>query len=146
MTKRKKPEDFKKTGRATVYSEELADKLCDIIASTNMSTKWLCAENPIFPSLDTLFKWITKYPIFSDKYYHAKKVQAQVAVDQILEIADESDKTDKARLQVDTRKWVAERMLPKVYGNHEELREKNEMLKELLSLREQLAEKNKKEF
>jgi len=36
---------------------------------------------------------------------------------EVLEIADTTDDPQKARLQVDARKWIASKLLPKVYGD-----------------------------
>ncbi len=70
---------------------------------------------------------------FSQQYASAREVQAEVWADEIVGIADEAtgdlttDKDGKAvvdhehiqrsRLRVDTRKWIASKLLPKRYGD-----------------------------
>jgi hypothetical protein len=71
---------------------------------------------------------------FADQYARARAVGYEVLADELIEIADsrsprrvvksngdEIDEEDpaavqRARLQVDTRKWMLSKMLPKVYG------------------------------
>ncbi len=69
---------------------------------------------------------------FWQQYVHAREAQAEVRADEIIEIADDgsSDFTkdddgkpiinhehiSRSRLRIDTRKWIAAKLLPKRYG------------------------------
>ncbi|HDV6632351.1 TPA: hypothetical protein RJX14_001139 [Legionella pneumophila] len=127
---------FIKRGRPTKYNTELGREICNIIASTSKGTKKLCAENSHWPCQDTLFTWLKTYPEFSEQYAQAKRCQVELLIDEILEIAD-NDLQDKftnshgeiifnnsaitrAKLRVDTRKWLASKLVPRVYGTRVE--------------------------
>lgn len=68
----------------------------------------------------TLAEWVLKYPEMGERYARARAEQAHVIADQALMIADEPAFTMEAvqrnRLRVDTRKWAASKLLPRVYG------------------------------
>ena len=59
---------------------------------------------------------------FSDQYARARQEGYAVLAEQLIESLDDND-TDPARLpiQVDTRKWMLSKMLPKIYGDKLEL-------------------------
>lgn len=120
-------------GRPTKYNFKLAQEICDIIASTSKGTKKLCAEHSHWPCQDTLFSWLRTYPEFSEQYAQAKICQIELLVDEILEISDDvsndcimnedgklvsnNSVISRARLKIDTRKWLAAKLVPKVYGS-----------------------------
>ncbi len=129
MTMEKK----KTVGRPTKYTENLADKICHAISNTSKGLSRICKENVDFPCRDTIHDWIKTNDVFSDKYTRAKQTQAEFLVDEILEISDYSaedtviddygkvkpnnELINRSRLRVDTRKWIASKVLPKVYGD-----------------------------
>ncbi len=120
-------------GRPSTYTTELAKEICDTISSSSKGTKTLCKENPHWPSQATLFTWLKNNEDFSEQYAQAKRMQIELLVDEILEIADDSSNdcvineqgtpvfsntmVTRAKLQIDTRKWLACKLLPRVYGN-----------------------------
>ena len=57
---------------------------------------------------------------------------------------------NRSRLRIDTRKWVAAKLVPRVYGDAKQLMELTDenasLQEELTELRTQLDEKNKKDF
>jgi hypothetical protein len=73
------------------------------------------------------------YPEFREKYEIARMLQAEFWSHEILEIADDStgdfiinehgdrvvdhENINRARLRVDTRKWLLSKLLPKRYGD-----------------------------
>jgi hypothetical protein len=83
------------------------------------------------PPVNTIYDWLWKDEAFSGKYARAKQVQAQRMVDELDKIASEKlyyedDKGNKRvdsgysqsqRLIADTRKWIACKLIPKVYGD-----------------------------
>jgi hypothetical protein len=51
------------------------------------------------------------------RYTRAKELQAENLAEEIIEIADgESEDVQRDRLRVESRKWVAAKLLPKKYG------------------------------
>ena len=126
------PKIKNKPGRPTTYTSELANEICDSIASSSKGTKKLCKENQHWPCQDTLFTWLKIYPEFSEQYAQAKRCQIEVFIDEILDIADDSSQDQvmntqgnivcnsefiaRSRLRIDTRKWLAAKLVPKIYG------------------------------
>lgn len=123
----------RKTGRPSAYTPAVASAICEALAD-DMSLRKLCAQ-PAMPSMTTVMRWLadeTK-PEFRLHYAHAREAQADFLAAEILEIADDSsgdiiiDKDGRprvnneviarARLRVDSRKWLASKMVPKKYGN-----------------------------
>ncbi len=106
-----------KVGRPTDYTSELATEICNAIACNSKGIKRLCKENPGWPSAFTIFKWLKENNVFSEQYARAKVVQITLIVDEMLDIAFDAEDVNKARLEIDTRKWLACKLMPKVYGN-----------------------------
>lgn len=121
------------------YSEELAEKICFMIANTSKSLREIC-EAEGMPNRTTIYDWLIKYKDFADKYAHAKLLQADLIAEEILEIADDSKNdteytefgekenkewVNRSRLRVDTRKWLASKLFPKRYGDRLEVDNKN---------------------
>jgi len=116
-----------KVGRPTLYSEELIDEICERI-SDGESIKDICADDEM-PKRTTIFRWLAKYEEFRNLYARAREEQADLIFDEVKKIADECggerdetgryvpDQVTKARLQIDTRKWQAAKLRPKVYGD-----------------------------
>jgi hypothetical protein len=151
-------------GRPSDYTAELAARICDVIASSSKGTKRLCAENPHWPCQDTLFSWLKKYPEFSEWYAKAKISQIEFLVDEILEISDDSSQdqfidaqgktvfnpqsVNRARLKIDTRKWLACKLVPRIYGlkPEDESRIDPKMEHEIREMKARLDEKNRKDY
>lgn len=156
----------RKVGRPSKYTPELAQEICDVVAVTSTSVKRMCKAHPHWPGEDTIFAWINKYPEFSKMYARAKQSQVEKFMDDIIEISDEkhndsyvNDKGNevcdgeyiaRSRLRVDTRKWLASKLVPRIYGDQrriDELEAQNDVLrKELLEHREKLKEEYKKDY
>lgn len=133
-----------KPGRPTTYTPELATEICDAIASSSKGIRKLCNENKSFPNPDTIYRWIKDIKDFSDQYARAKRQQIEVIVDEVIEIADDTSQDtlindagkviinhehiNRSRLRIDTRKWLASKLAPKIYGERSEDQEiKNEL-------------------
>jgi hypothetical protein len=128
------------SGRPTDYNDEIATEICDRIASSSNGLRKLCSENSHWPDHATIYKWIFRHPAFGDKYAQAKARQVEILVDEILEIADNTSRdkiikidkngnkrevcdneyVNRSRLRIDTRKWIACKLAPKIYGDRAE--------------------------
>lgn len=116
-------------GRPTKFTQELADKICETIATTTKGLREICAENQI--STFTLLKWLNQNAEFSTQYAISKQMQSDLLIDEILEICDHtsedhtpftgSNVVNRDRLRVDTRKWLASKLYPKKYGDKVDL-------------------------
>ena len=151
-------------GRPTTYSPELASYVCKMIATHSCGLKKLTKMYDEFPSQSTIYAWIYDHPEFSGQYFEARKSQAAVLADSMLDITDEIptfyDKDDneridsgmlgKAKLDYEVLKWHASKMAPKIFGDKQQIEtvtHENDQLKaELAELRAKLAEKAKSEY
>lgn len=120
-------------GRPTIYSEELADRICELVATNTDGLPKLCAKHDWMPHEDTIKTWRFRKPDFSAKYAEAKKFQAELMAEQVKEIAAEkayyidaegNQRVDSGfvasqRLQADTVKWLASKLAPKIYGDRQ---------------------------
>lgn len=100
----------------TQFTKEIGDMFCALVAN-GQSMRSICTEEP-FPSRVTIFQWMREQPEFAAAYDKARREGAHAMVDDVMEICDDPslDPNDK-RIRVDTRKWIASRVLPKVYGD-----------------------------
>lgn len=80
------------------------------------SLRKIC-EDDWLPSRQTVNQRRIADVDFADRYARAREEQADHFVDEIITIADEAEDPQKARLQIDARKWVAGKMRPKKYGD-----------------------------
>lgn len=126
-----------KVGRPTDYSKELAEEICDTISITSKGLYHLCKENSHWPVPQTIRKWKRKIEEFNSMYVQAKQDQADFLAEECLTIADDithdsltkydsngepyevanTEYINRSRLRVDTRKWMAAKLLPKTYGD-----------------------------
>ena len=103
-----------------LYKPSVVKKICNLLIKGE-STNKICKRKGM-PSRVTLGKWLRKYPEFAIKFLEAKQIQTYFNVDDVRDIADDCDGSSssevmKAKLRVDTLKWEAARMLPKIYGD-----------------------------
>lgn len=101
-------------GRPSTYTEEITKEICKRLIVGQSLTK-IC-EDPEMPGISTIYDWFDKYPEFSERYAKAKEDQAETLIDGLLAIADEEEDVNRARLKIETRKWIAAKMRPKRYG------------------------------
>lgn len=128
------------TGRPTIFTQELADKICERLADGE-SLRTICSEDGM-PARSSVFKWLGENAGFSDQYARARTAQADAIFDDILEIADDGsndwiERTNsdgenigwrengealrRSQLRVEARKWMAGKLAPKKYGEKTQL-------------------------
>jgi len=105
----------KKTGRPSKYTEELAAEICARIAGGE-SLVGICNDAHM-PHRDTVRDWLVHKPDFSGRYARAREEQADYYADEMIRIADTAEDPAKARVQIDTRKWISSKLKPKKYGD-----------------------------
>jgi hypothetical protein len=115
------------------FSQELFDAICEQMAD-GKSLCSICRATGM-PNKRTVLRWVEKSPELQAQYSLAILARADHHFEEILEIADKvrlgskktikadggieitkGDMIERARLQVDARKWVLARMNPKKYG------------------------------
>lgn len=104
-------------GRPSLYSQELADKICSLIAE-GYSLRKICDMEGM-PTKETVRVWLRdeNKASFTAQYARARDEQADHYADEITEIADTEEDPQKARVRIDARKWVASKLKPKKYGD-----------------------------
>ncbi len=117
-------------GRPTTYNTEIGKEICHTIANSSKSLRTISLEFNV--PLRTLLDWLSTNKEFSQQYAQAKEQQADFLAEEMIEIADDSandtiytDKgpienrewTNRSRLRVDTRKWIASKLKPKKYAD-----------------------------
>jgi len=78
----------KKMGRPSTYTQAIATKVCTQLAM-GKSMRTVC-EDPKLPSMRTVFNWLADKDEFLQQYTRAKAEAADVLVDEMLEIADDT--------------------------------------------------------
>src|SRR5690606_32229549 len=64
----------------------------------------------------TVFEWLDRNEDFQNKYARARLAQADTYADEIVDLADEAEDANLARLQIDARKWTAAKLRPSRYS------------------------------
>lgn len=136
-------------GRPSDYSEEMAARICDLVSTHTCGLPRLCDMYDDIPSKATINLWRYKNPEFSAKYALAKLKQAELLAEECLEISDDASRdrrtnekgfeeqnhefVARSRLRIDTRKWLASKLLPRQYGEAAKTpEEKKALVAELL--------------
>jgi hypothetical protein len=115
-------------GRPSKYTKTVGDAICERLMDGE-SLRIICAS-PELPSRHSVFRWLASDEKFRDQYARAREIQAEVFADEMIAIADDisNDVTgelempngvavQRAKLQIDTRKWIACKLLPRKYGD-----------------------------
>ena len=141
-----------KRGRPTDYSPQVDSRICKLIVE-GKSLRTIC-KMPGMPVLGTIFVWLTKHEDFKEHYARARELQAEIYADEIVELSDNpligkkvtkgkrgnrnvnetvvGDNVERSKLQVDARKWVAVKLLPKKYGVEKEGIARKDRLNEVI--------------
>ena len=125
-----------KHGRPEIYSKEIADQICEEIATSTKSLRTICAQEGM-PSVRTVLRWLREDKDgFCAQYARAKEEQADFMVEEMIDIADDGSNdlmtitkgdasyemenkevTNRSKLRVHTRKWIASKLKAKKYGD-----------------------------
>lgn len=130
LTEKQEAKEKNLGGRPTLYTDEIADKLCESIAMGSSMVKACSAEG--MPAPRTVYKWLREKEGFLQNYEHAKEDQADLFAEEVVEISDNaqgdyievegcpqlvSENIQRSRLRVDARKWTASKFKSKRYGD-----------------------------
>jgi hypothetical protein len=82
---------------------------------------------PGMPAMSTVMKWLQEHPRFAEQYARARVRGIEVHIDGLIDLADTANAhtVQAIRLKVDVRKWIASKLVPKIYGD--ELAMRNNM-------------------
>lgn len=124
--------------RPKAYTKEFADTIIERMCAGE-SVLSICKDESL-PARSTVMLWVARDEDgFSDRYAKAQAARAHYWADEILDIADDSrndwmeredpdnpgylhngESVQRARLRVDSRKWLLSKMLPQ-YADKQEL-------------------------
>ena len=122
------------TGRPSLYTDELAERICELVATNEDGLTELCRQNDWLPDESTIRLWRFKHSKFSLQYIQAKQFQAELLAEGTLSIAkvkptyhdgDGNERVDAGhvawqKLNINTRQWHASKLAPKIYGDKQQ--------------------------
>lgn len=116
------------------FTQDVADRICARIASGESVRS--IVKDETMPCSATVYKWLREVPAFAEQYARSREDQADCLAEEMLDVArqapervtvtigdeatkEQIDSGDVAhrRLQIDTLKWRAGKLRPKVYGD-----------------------------
>jgi len=115
-------------GRPSNYSAEIANEICRRIALGETLNK-IC-QDPNVPHKGTVLDWMFGYSsesniktTFNDQYTRARRAQIDAWVDEGYDKAMSADASHSnlLRVQLDWIKWIASKIIPKVYGDLQQI-------------------------
>lgn len=114
-------------GRPTKLTPQIITRICNELAE-GKSLRAICKYSGM-PAAGTVCRWLgePQNGAFREQYARAREAQAEFYADELIDIADNAGTAKKpvdvqrSRLQVDARKWVAAKLLPRKYGDKMEL-------------------------
>lgn len=132
-------EDKAQVGRPSSFSKKLADTICErIISGESLSS--ICRSEGM-PDKVTVCRWLSRRDEFRNQYARAREMQTELMADELLDIADDGrndwmerqygdttvevvnqEAVQRSKLRVDTRKWIAAKLLPKKFGDAVDLK------------------------
>jgi hypothetical protein len=125
-----KPKKKLPDGRCKKYSDEMAKRVCDLVATHTIGLKALRELYPDIPDETNIHDWRWKYDKFHQDYARAKMRQAELMAEKLNEITSvehfidsegvrrvDSGTVALQRLKADTIKWQASKLAPKIYGD-----------------------------
>lgn len=108
--------------RPVEYSQDIADEICERLTEGE-SLRHICISETM-PRKGTVLRWLAESVNFQTQYARAREAQAEYYATQIIEISDGTDSdgdVTRDKLRVDSRKWIASRLLPKKYGDKQQV-------------------------
>jgi hypothetical protein len=131
-----------KQARHSDYTSELAELICDRLAE-GRTLRDVCRDNDIPVDERTVRRWaMNPRNPFSEQFELARTVGLLSMAEEMLEIADDGSKdwgtregrrgekvrildyehVERAKLRIETRKWLLTKALPKLFGRHMPMR------------------------
>lgn len=116
---------------AKKFDEDKINKVLELISGSHSGIHKSCKQVGI--SVNTMYAWIDASTGNENRYARAREAQADLLVEETLQISDDSSRdtfvtdkgieaedrewTNRSKLRVDTRKWLAAKLRPKKYGD-----------------------------
>lgn len=117
------------------FTPERGEEVCRLIAVEGLPTRQIAARLGI--NYDTLFAWLHRETGFFEKYQLARRVACWRLAEEAIELSDDDSRdriasengagraimipdhaaVQRAKLQVDTRKWLISKLMPETFGD-----------------------------
>lgn len=106
----------RETGRPSLYTDDMAEEICRRIANGETLTA-ICRE-PDKPHRVTVMRWMLDHEAFRSDYARARREAPHAWADEIVDKARGArpETAQAVRVQIDALKWIASRLLPRIYG------------------------------
>ena len=127
-----------KGGRPSEFTQEVFDDICEQMAK-GKSLRQVC-DSPDMPNRSTFLRWVKGADERQAQYQLSRDASFDWIAEEAIRIADDSAgdyfiedrdgksvvvpdhaRVQRARLQVDTRKWILSKIAPRKYGDKVEL-------------------------
>jgi hypothetical protein len=104
-------------GRPTKYSEDLTNEIVNRMINGESMVAICRDEN--MPSRSTVYEWFDANADFRARCARAREGLADYLVDQIEQMADDTDEENyqSMKVKISTAQWRAMKMAPKIYGD-----------------------------
>lgn len=112
------------------YNPIIAKRICDLVSTHQCGLKQLCKRFPELPPETCINEWRFKYHDFGAQYARAKQAQLSLLAESLIEYSQvehyydekgakrvDSGMVARQRLVTDNIKWLASKLIPKVYGD-----------------------------
>lgn len=104
-------------GRPSIYSQEIADKICDGLAK-GLSLRAICRDDDLLPDESTVRAWaVDNRADFYPQYTRARDIGLDCRADAAIEDAKLAKDAGLGRLSFDADRWYLSKMAPKRYGD-----------------------------
>ncbi|MGH7093924.1 MAG: helix-turn-helix domain-containing protein [Stellaceae bacterium] len=113
-----------KSGPPLTFTPEIGEEICSLVAEGGLGLTDAAAKLGL--SRRTVRSWIERNADFAAAFEIASRLRVDAMVDEMVALSDAAAGLDAAgvqaaRLAVDTRRWLAAKLLPGRYGDRVEL-------------------------
>ncbi len=129
--------------RPVEYDEKIGRQICAMFATDTKMTLGRLDNDPTLPTCLTFYEWLREHPELDKTYTRSRDLQLERQAEELAEIAAtpligvtkvsksgtdpkggefaseevrESDNVERAKLIIETRKWLLSKQRPKKYG------------------------------
>jgi len=112
-----------KIGRPSIKTPELCEEICALVVQGKAIAS--IGEMEGMPEARTIWMWLNRDEEFFLSYTRAIQARALIHAERIDELAEKAMRgeipPDAARVAIDAKKWTAQRLLPKLYGDRQQV-------------------------
>ena len=113
----------RKQGRPTIYTQAIADEICERLAHGETLRKMVLDEH--MPASSAIYRWLDNNESFKEQYAQARVRQADYYAEMIIDESFGAHDASIGRLRMDALKWASSKIAPKKYGDKIELESNN---------------------